>query len=313
VLSALLDTKAPTAELLGDVDVALTTTYVMLGEDLLTGQVNPSSVSQDWHIEPTSAQIDAALDRYLRDARFDVSMTQMRPEYDEYPALQEQLERYRQITANGGWQTLPEIRTIKPGDTVPAQFITALRARLRVEGYLTGDSSTAAGARSRAVYDDELAGAVALFQREHSIVVDSALGSETVTSLNLPAAYRLGQIAANMERYRWMPRTPGDKYVIVNVPAFRLEAFEDAQKVMEMKVIVGAEFENRNTPTFSDSMQYVVFRPYWNATDNIMENELWPKVNADPTYLERNNYEIVTEGGKQRIRQRPGDGNASGS
>jgi murein L,D-transpeptidase YcbB/YkuD len=115
-----------------------------------------------------------------------------------------------------------------------------------------------------------------------------------------------------MERYRWMPRTLGDRYVIVNVPAFRLEAFENAQKVMEMKVIVGAEYANRNTPAFSDSMQYVVFRPYWNATENIMKNELWPKVNADPTYLERNNYEIVTEGGKQRIRQRPGEKNALG-
>jgi len=100
--------------------------------------------------------------------------------------------------------------------------------------------------------------------------------------------------------------------VFVNVPSFRLDAYDDAKKVMEMKVIVGAEFENRNTPTFSDSMQYVVFRPYWNATDSIMEKELWPKVESDPTFLERNDYEIYTEGGEQRIRQKPGDKNALG-
>ncbi len=312
MLSALGETRTPDAGLLADVDVALTTMYVMLGDDLLTGQVNPRSVSQDWHIEPTSAQVAAALDRHLRDARFDLSMTQMRPEYEEYAALQEQLERYRKLVASGGWQSLPETKTIKPGERAPAGYLTALRARLSVEGYLKHDSSRAAGAPGESVYDDALAGAVAMYQREHGIVVDSALGAETVKSLNVPAEYRLGQIAANMERYRWMPRTLGEKYVIVNVPAFRLEAFENAQKVMEMKVIVGAEFANRNTPAFSDSMQYVVFRPYWNATDNIMDNELWPKVETDPSFLERNNYEVVSEGGKRRIRQRPGPKNALG-
>jgi len=312
VLSALLEAKQPDAKLLADVDVTLTATYVALAEHLLTGQVDPSAVSQDWHIEPTPAQVDSALARFLKDRQFDVSMTQMRPEYEEYKALQRQLGRYRQIIARGGWQPVPDGKAVKPGDRSSVERLTALRERLRVEGYLGGDSAKADTSAATAEYTRELAGAVAQFQREHGIGVDSALGKETVQALNVPATYRLGQIAANMERYRWMPRTLGDKYVFVNVPAFRLEAFEDAKKVMEMKVIVGAEFEDRNTPAFADSMTYVVFRPYWNATDDIMEKELWPKVETDPTFLERNDYEIVTEGGKQRIRQRPGDKNALG-
>jgi len=307
LLSTLLKAKEPSAELLGDVDVVLTATYVTLGQDLLTGQVDPSTVSQDWHIEPTPAQVDSALARYLRDTRFDVSVTQMRPEYEEYKALQKQLVRYREIIARGAWEPVPEGKAIKPGQSAPLERLTALRERLRAEGYAGGSAAS-----GTATYDREFAGAVAQFQREHGIAVDSALGKETVNALNVPASYRLGQIAANMERYRWMPRALGDKYVFVNVPSFRLEAYDDAKKVMEMKVIVGAEFEDRNTPTFSDSMQYVVFRPYWNATDSIMEKELWPKVEADPTFLERNDYEIYTEGGEQRIRQKPGDKNALG-
>jgi murein L,D-transpeptidase YcbB/YkuD len=304
LLSKLLEEKKPSAKLLGDVDVALTATYVALGRDLLTGQVDPSTVSQDWHIKPTAAQVDSALGRFLKDIRFDVSMTQMRPEYPEYKELQKQLERYRSIIAKGGWQEVPEGKALKPGDSSSVERLTALRDRLRVEGYDVGSDST--------TYGRGFAGAIAQFQREHGIVVDSALGKETLNSLNVPATYRLGQIAANMERYRWMPRALGDKYVFVNVPAFRAEAFDDGKETLEMKVIVGAEFEDRNTPVFSDSMQYVVFRPYWNATDDIMEKELWPKVQTDPTFLDRNNYEIVTEGGKQRIRQKPGDKNALG-
>lgn len=326
LLSTLLKAREPGAELLGDVDVVLTATYVALGQDLLTGQVDPTRVSQDWHIKPTAAQVDSALARFLSDRRFDLSVTQMRPEYDEYKALQKQLARYRSIVAKGGWQPVPDGKAIEPGDRAPVERLTALRDRLRVEGY-TGagggaqpdsaatDATRRSGqapAAGTALYDPALAGAVAQFQREHGIVVDSALGKETLASLNVPATYRLGQIAANMERYRWMPRSLGAKYVFVNVPAFRLEAYEEGKEALEMKVIVGAEYEDRNTPVFSDSMQYVVFRPYWNATDDIMEKELWPKVESDPTFLERNDYEIVTEGGKQRIRQRPGDKNALG-
>jgi murein L,D-transpeptidase YcbB/YkuD len=313
LLSALLEAKRPTADLLGDLDVVLTATYVTLGQDLLTGQVDPSMVSQDWHIEPTPAQVDSALGRFLRDRRFDVSITQMRPEYPEYQDLQKQLVRYRQIIAKGGWEPVPDGKSLKPGDPAPADRLTALRDRLRVEGYDVGVADSARrGNPTPTTYDRALAASVAQFQREHGIVVDSALGKETLQSLNVPASYRLGQIAANMERYRWMPRSLGDKYVFVNVPAFRLRAYDDGKEVMEMKVIVGAEYEDRNTPVFSDSMPYVVFRPYWNATDSIMAKELWPKVQSDPTFLERNDYEVVTEGGKQRIRQKPGDKNALG-
>ena len=311
LLAELLKVKRPSADLLGDVDVVLTATYVTLGQDLLTGQVDASSVSQDWHIKPTPAQVDSALGRFLRDTRFDVSITQMRPEYAEYGDLQKQLTRYRQIIAKGGWDSVTEGKALKPGDSASAERLTSLRDRLRVEGYdvgAPGDSSK----QGKALYDRALAAAVAQFQREHGIGVDSALGKETVKALNVPATYRLGQIAANMERYRWMPRSLGDKYVFVNVPSFQLRAYDNGKQVMEMKVIVGAEYEDKNTPVFSDSMQYVVFRPYWNATDSIAAKELWPKAETDPTFLDRNNYEVVTENGKERIRQKPGDKNALG-
>ena len=314
LLATLLKAKRPSAELLGDVDVVLTATYVTLGQDLLTGQVDPSSVSQDWHIKPTPAQVDSALGRFLKDTRFDVTMTQMRPEYAEYKELQKQLTRFRQIVAKGGWDSVPPGKAIKPGDSAPVDRLTALRDRLRVEGYDVNAPTKPSKSKgtTTAVYDQALAAAVAQFQREHGISVDSALGKETVQALNVPATFRLGQIAANMERYRWMPRSLGDRYVFVNVPSFRLDAYDDGKPVMNMKVIVGAEYKDKNTPVFSDSMQYVVFRPYWNATDSIAAKELWPKVEADPTFLDRNDYEIVNEAGKERIRQKPGDKNALG-
>jgi murein L,D-transpeptidase YcbB/YkuD len=128
----------------------------------------------------------------------------------------------------------------------------------------------------------------------------------------VPAAYRLGQIAANLERDRWMPRALGSRYIIVNVPAFQLTAFDSGQKALEMKVIVGEEYEDKATPVFADSMETVVFRPYWNITPDIQAKETAPKIAANPGYMAANNLEYWKDGGVTRIRQKPGPENSLG-
>jgi murein L,D-transpeptidase YcbB/YkuD len=79
-----------------------------------------------------------------------------------------------------------------------------------------------------------------------------------------------------------------------------------------MKVIVGQEYEGRKTPVFADSMETVVFRPYWNVTPDIQRKEIAPKVAANPGYLQANNMEYFRDGGVRRIRQRPGGKNSLG-
>lgn len=315
-LAALKQTKQPTAEQLADADVLLTSAYVTLGEDLLTGQLDPRKMSQAWHINPQEEHVDSALVRSLRNDSLAASIAAMRPQDPGYEGLRKALATYRGIVSRGGWPTVPAGRALKPGQTDSPQRLQALRARLAAEGLIAGDSSAtataAAAGGSRAVYDRQLAGALAEFQARHAIGVDSVLGSETVDALNKPADYRLGQIAANLERYRWMPRSFGSRYIIVNVPAFRLEAYDSGQKALDMKVIVGAEYEGRRTPVFSDYMQYVVFRPYWLVTDSIAAKEIWPKVDADPGYLDRNNYQVYDDHGTRRIRQLPGPKNSLG-
>lgn len=310
-ISAVRATKTPTAEQLAAADVYLTTTYVALAEDLLSGQTDPTQLSQDWHIVPGRDRVDSAAARSLRSAALDEGIARMRPQYDDYGALQKALAHFRDIVNKGGWQPVPPGKLLKRGAHESATRLAALRARLSAEGFSADSGGDSASARS-AVYDQTLAGSVADFQAHHGIVVDSMLGGETLQSLNVPANYRLAQVAANLERLRWLPRDPGQRYVLVNVPAFRLQAYDTGQKVIEMKVIVGEEYEGKKTPVFADSMETVVFRPYWQIPPNIQKNEIDPKVAADPGYLQKNDMEYYQDGGQTRIRQRPGDKNSLG-
>jgi len=317
-IAAVKQSGKPTAEQLATADVLLTASFVALGTDLLTGQIDPRTVSQSWHVDPEKENVDSALVRNLRFEALDKALATMRPTDADYAGLSRELQRFRAIVAKGGWQKIPETKNVKPGESANAAVLAAVRNRLAAEGIIaaTGPAtpsmlpSPQAGAGADAnVYDAGLAGAVAIYQSRHAINVDSALGKETIESMNLPAEYRLGEIAANMERFRWLPRSFGSRYIFVNVPAFRLEAYDAGQKVLEMKVIVGQEYEDRATPVFADSMETVVFRPYWNVTPDIARKEIFPKGQA---YWESENMETYREGGALRIRQRPGPKNALG-
>ena len=309
-VGAVQATKQASAAQLASADVLLTATYVELAEDLLTGQVDPKSIEQDWHIAVGHEPIDSAVARSLRDPQLDSAIARMRPRDAEYNALRRSLVRFQAIVAAGGWAVVPAGKALKPRQADNPARLAALRARLRAEGFgAPDDSGTGSAGANR--YSTELAGLVADFQARHGIVVDSALGAETMQSLNVPAPYRLAQIAANLERYRWLPRSFGGRYIIVNVPAFRLEA-HDSTGTLEMKVIVGEEFEGKSTPVFADSMETVVFRPYWNITPNIQSQETAPKIAADSKYMETNDLEYFKDGGETRIRQKPGPKNSLG-
>jgi murein L,D-transpeptidase YcbB/YkuD len=140
---------------------------------------------------------------------------------------------------------------------------------------------------------------------------------------------RADQIRMNMERWRWAPRDLGERYILVNVPAYVLQVVEKDRPVLSMRVIVGDP--EHQTPFFSDEMTYVVFSPYWNIPPDILREETLPRVARDPDFLRRNNIEVVGTTGAGdivdpesvdwsdesatrdfRFRQRPGDDNALG-
>ena len=315
-IATLKQTKTPTADQLATADVLLTASYVALGEDLMTGQVDPRTVAQSWHVDPEEENVDSALVRNLRYELLDRALATLRPTDEDYAGLAKELQNWRVIVAKGGWQPVPAVsKNVKPGESTNPAVLTAIRNRLAAEGIpvtasASPDSTKTGAATSGAnVYDRDLAAAVAVFQQRHGINVDSALGTETIESMNVPASYRLGEIAANMERYRWLPRTFGNRYIFVNVPAFKLEAFDSGQKTLEMKVIVGQEYQDKATPVFADSMETVVFRPYWNVPPSIAAKEIFPKGGA---YMASQNMETFNDHGRTAVRQRPGPKNALG-
>jgi murein L,D-transpeptidase YcbB/YkuD len=152
---------------------------------------------------------------------------------------------------------------------------------------------------------------------------DGRRDREVRHALNVPVEERIRQIELNLERWRWLPETLGDRYVLVNIPTYHLTAVENGRVALQMRVVTGKT--DSPTPIFSDEMTTVVFSPYWNVPPDIARNETMPAAMRDPGYLGRNNLEVVRAGrvldpwsvdwsrpGRVQFRQRPGAHNALG-
>jgi murein L,D-transpeptidase YcbB/YkuD len=106
----------------------------------------------------------------------------------------------------------------------------------------------------------------------------------------------LDQIRMNLQRWRWMPRNLGDRYVFVNVPAYQMQVIEGSNPVLAMRVIVGDPMHP--TPLFNDEMTTIVFSPNWNVPESIIRKEMLPKLVNDPGYLERQDIQVVGTSGQ---------------
>lgn len=118
------------------------------------------------------------------------------------------------------------------------------------------------------------------------------------------------RLRANLERWRWMPRDLGRKYILVNVPAFELTLVEDEKVVDRRKVIVGKPV----TPTlqFATSVTGVVLNPWWEMPQSIIAESVGKLVRTDPAGARAKGYVTSRAGGRLAVRQRPGPGNALG-
>jgi murein L,D-transpeptidase YcbB/YkuD len=173
------------------------------------------------------------------------------------------------------------------------------------------------------------------FQHRHGISPDGVLGRHTYDELTRPLGDRAQQIELTMERWRWMPPKLSSPSIVVNIPQFRLFAFETAEDseahMQQMDAIVGKAFESTRTPVFVADMTYIVLRPYWEVPYGIAVKEIVPAARMNPATIAKRGLEIVKgygdtatifpntpdnvellAAGSLRLRQRPGPDNALG-
>ncbi|MFN3912191.1 murein L,D-transpeptidase [Hyphomonas sp.] len=142
------------------------------------------------------------------------------------------------------------------------------------------------------------------------------------------AEAQIASLRASLERLRWLPRETAEREVYANIPGFDVIAFSGGAEVSRRAAIIGQM--NHQTPEFSDSIDYIVFNPWWDVPDSIARRDKLAQFRRDPGSIQRLGYQILDRAGKKvnaasidwasvsaaafpyRIRQAPGPANALG-
>jgi murein L,D-transpeptidase YcbB/YkuD len=112
---------------------------------------------------------------------------------------------------------------------------------------------------------------------------------------------KVNRIRLNMDRWRWLPRDLGQKYIIVNVPSFHATLVEDGATRWKKRAIAGAI--KTKTPQLDALASGVVLNPWWEVPASIARE-----------VAGKRGYVAVKgkDGRVQRWRQPPGPSNALG-
>jgi murein L,D-transpeptidase YcbB/YkuD len=132
--------------------------------------------------------------------------------------------------------------------------------------------------------------AIKEFQRRKGIKVDGKISESLVIALNDNDEHRFARIAVTLDRYKQMSRLPAN-YIWVNIPAYRLDVFENDTVVLTSKVVVGKP--ETSTPVITSVMTDMITYPLWHIPNSIIVKEILPALKKDPGYLKRKGYSLV--------------------
>lgn len=316
-------TKARLAVLAADLELCRAATRYVIDAQLAT-PAHPVKAQTQAEIKKLAEKNADVILKILGDApgRLGDALKALWPTHPQYAKLLDAADKYQQLVTAGGWQPLPKItdKAIKKGPVSPAnaEFIKALRTRLRLEGYDVSDGE---------LFDEELETAVKAFQTRHQLEGDGIITRSLVLEADTPAEKRLRQIRLSLQRYRESEgRDPGNGfYIFVNIAFQTLWVMDNGEPIATHRVIVGNNDTDTDqltmmkgkinrTKLFSHKMTRVILAPKWFPTQRVVELELQPKLAKDPSFLEKEGYvREVQPDGTEVWYQRAGKANLLGN
>lgn len=301
-----------------EIEFLMTELYDKYSYYLLNGSINWKAFQEKLSELEKDDEINAQWDRYeikinhkellktaIENNDLSVAFKELDFNYPNANKLIDAISNLEKVVQNGDYIKLPPFKTLRIGDQ--SEVVKVLRQRLMQSQELTKTCENSINAQNivtnslttnenaqemieekviiscEEIFDEDLKNAVISFQKSHGLYADGIVGLQTQKFLNKSAKEKIEQIRVNLERMRWLPRDFGEKYLLINIPDYRLKMVENNDIKLNMAVVVGEK--KHPTPIFSDNMSYIVLNPNWNIPESIAKKEILPKLLKDPNYL----------------------------
>jgi murein L,D-transpeptidase YcbB/YkuD len=255
----------------GATEVYLSELFLQYARDIQTGLLTPGDVVPAIKREvPYRDRLD--LIRGFAQSGPAGFLSALPPQSPEYARLLREKVRLERLLARGGWGAPVPGGRLEAGDSGAA--VVALRDRLVRMGYMDRSATQ--------VYDAAIQAGVQRFQQSHGLSPDGIVGDGTLSAINTSAQARLQSVIVAMERERWMNRPRGARHVWVNLADFHAIIMDDDVPTFITRSVIGARSSDRQSPEFSDVMEFMVINPSWYVPRSIVTKEYLPMLQRNP-------------------------------
>jgi murein L,D-transpeptidase YcbB/YkuD len=295
-------------------EAGLTRAVLDYAQALAGGIVDPTKIYEVYEVPRPKVDVASGLAAALEGGDVAAWLAGLAPSDPEYRALSDAYVNYRRSAASARPSKPIEFGgKIEKGDRDPR--VPLIAESLRANGYYRPapePEPAAADKKAKApkappraadLYTAELAAAVSRLQQDYGIKPDGIIGDDTIEALSIGPADRARILAVNLERRRWLERTPPQTRIDVNTAAAFLTYWRDGAQAHQARVVVGQP--DWETPELGSPITRLVANPPWTVPESIAEEEILPKGAA---YMAKEN--IVMKNG--RLVQEPGPKSALG-
>jgi len=258
-------------------ELSLTSDLMHYAADVRLGKVNPARIYPDVELPARTFEFVGALNAALRGGKIEQFLADLPPPYPDYQGLVQGLAQLRLQQSRGGWTK------VAGGGEIPLDGSNE-RSRALITRLSQEDGALPASSKPSA---DEVHSALLRFQARNGLRADGRVGERTLALLNASIGVRISQIAANMERWRWMQRRFENSYVLVNVPEQTAKFIANGEILLETRAIVGKQ--SSRTPIARMMASSLVLNPPWHVPEDIADAQILPKLRQDPNYLASRN------------------------
>jgi murein L,D-transpeptidase YcbB/YkuD len=269
------------AALWAKVDVMMSDAFMKMASHLHFGVAPRDSITLRTDSVFTDITLAGMLQQALQQKNISETLHKLEPTHSAYLTLKQQLRVFREKYQGLRWDTIPENYT----DTLA--FKQQLLNRLVQGAYV--DTSGRPGDTTL------LKDGVKAFQREFNLYPDGVAGKKTRQMLNRSLYDWQVQVALNLDRWRKMPDSMPNRFILVNVPAFQLNVVDSGEVVLQSRVIVGAP--RTRTPLLNSRMANFMMFPYWRVPYSIVFKEMLPAIRKNINYLADKNLEVIDRDG----------------
>lgn len=296
-------------ELLGDVEFTFSKAYLYYVSGLSYGFINPYEILNDLEDEEskTGQAIKLADGKNKKKSLYTIQLKkwnkdlalhalqaagndantylkEVQPQNKFYKSMQNEFLRINKL-GERKHISIPDIGSLllEVGDT--NKVVAYIAKNLQNFGELDSSYIT-----ENNILTQEILDATNRFRIKNRLATDKSIGSFTINYLNRPLSYYKKRLEINMERLRWQNKLEkGDKYVMVNIAAFMLQAF-DNDSILEMRICCGSP--RNKTPLLTSKISYMELNPYWNVPQSIIRKEIIPSYRRDTSYFRRNRMKV---------------------